>query len=413
MIVYLIAVAHGLVPVALVAGVLLALTARPPVRFAPWAVAVGLALGWGLHRMAAFQVGGIDAGTVACAIAAAVAVLLAFSAPARGWGTARAVALAVLAAQGTADLFGRVADRSFTATSVVNTDLILNGGAVAFGLAAVVAVGAVAAHAGRAADRRLTVAVLAAVLLIQAAGWGVAVMLGLLQAGVLEVSSGRVSFVARASELVPLAVYAHLGLLAVLGLSGFRRRQRAGPAPDAAMSRPQHRLILARRLDERRWLRGMAAVAGVLLVSLLYYDLYASRPPQLSPAQAVTAAADGTIRIAIDAVKDGRLHRYAYVASDGHRVRFFLINRYDPDHTHMAVVFDACTICGDAGYIQQGGEVFCAACNVRLFVPSIGKPGGCNPIPLPHAQDGGDIVIAAAELEKGAKYFSEVVAATP
>ena len=101
---------------------------------------------------------------------------------------------------------------------------------------------------------------------------------------------------------------------------------------------------------------------------------------------------------------------YAYIADDGHRVRFFLINRYDEKHVKIGVVYDACMICGDAGYIQKGNEVICIACNVRIFVPSIGKAGGCNPIPLLHGEENGEIVISASELEKGAQYFSEVVA---
>jgi len=59
------------------------------------------------------------------------------------------------------------------------------------------------------------------------------------------------------------------------------------------------------------------------------------------------------------------------VSGDGHRVRFFLINRYDETNVKMGVVFDACMICGDEGYIQVGNEVFfmlvVCAC---LFLPS-------------------------------------------
>lgn len=409
MIVYLIGLAHGFVAVAVAAGLLAALADRAPLRLGVWMLAGGLGLGWGLHRVAGLPGLPLDVGVVTLSAGALAALLLALSAFVRGWGALRATALGVLAVRGMMDLLDRVADASFTATSVINTDLILNSGALVAGAAAMLALAALSHHAGQAARRRDAAAVLAAVLLVQAAGWGVGAMLGLLQNGALAVSAGRVSFVARASALVPFAVYVDVALLALLGALGFRR-QWSGRNPDAAASRPGRRLILAERLSEQRWLRGTAAVVGFLLVSLLYHDLYASRPPRLSPAQTVTPNAAAEIRIAIDAVKDGRLHRYAYVAADGHRVRFFLINRYDPDHTHMAVVLDACTICGDAGYIQQGDEVYCSACNVRLFLPSIGKPGGCSPIPLPHAEDGGDIVIATADLEQGAKYFSEVVA---
>ncbi|HEY0282002.1 MAG TPA: Fe-S-containing protein, partial [Rhizomicrobium sp.] len=89
--------------------------------------------------------------------------------------------------------------------------------------------------------------------------------------------------------------------------------------------------------------------------------------------------------------------------------RFFLINRYDAAHVDIGVVYDACAICGDAGYLQRGDEIICLACNVRLFRPSIGKPGGCNPIPLPHTVRNGVIVIAASALEGGAHLFPEVV----
>ena len=42
-------------------------------------------------------------------------------------------------------------------------------------------------------------------------------------------------------------------------------------------------------------------------------------------------------------------------------------------------------------------------------VITIGKAGGCNPIPLDHEIVGDAVVIRAVDLEKGAKFFSEVV----
>jgi uncharacterized membrane protein/YHS domain-containing protein len=142
---------------------------------------------------------------------------------------------------------------------------------------------------------------------------------------------------------------------------------------------------------------------------MLYNDLYASLPPRLSPALDMKPDSAGQIRIKVDDVRDGILHRYAYISADGHRVRFFLINRYDPAHAQIGVVYDACKLCGDLGYVQKGNEVICIACNVRMFLPSIGKPGGCNPIPLPHEEANETIIIAAAELERGARYFTETV----
>jgi YHS domain-containing protein len=50
------------------------------------------------------------------------------------------------------------------------------------------------------------------------------------------------------------------------------------------------------------------------------------------------------------------------------------------------------------------------ACGVHIFIPSIGKPGGCNPIPIPKwTVANHEIVISKSTLESGLKYFSDVV----
>ncbi len=64
---------------------------------------------------------------------------------------------------------------------------------------------------------------------------------------------------------------------------------------------------------------------------------------------------------------------------------FFLINRL-PDRLSLAAVFDACILCGDQGYVMEGDQVICVGCGVRMFIPSIGKPGGCNPVPIENWQ---------------------------
>jgi uncharacterized membrane protein/YHS domain-containing protein len=156
-----------------------------------------------------------------------------------------------------------------------------------------------------------------------------------------------------------------------------------------------------------RWFRGALASLLIVLTLLLYHDLYASRPPRISKPVNLTPDASGVIKVKIEELADGNLHRYAYVTDDGHVVRFFMINR--SGGKRIGVVYDACMLCGDMGYLQEKNEVICIACNVRIFIPSIGKAGGCNPIPLPHRIEGGYVAVSAEELDKGAKYFSEVV----
>ncbi|WP_299189546.1 Fe-S-containing protein, partial [uncultured Campylobacter sp.] len=147
---------------------------------------------------------------------------------------------------------------------------------------------------------------------------------------------------------------------------------------------------------------------GALISFLgLYYILIASRPPAIDEPKIIEP--QGT-EFVIDAniVKDGKLHRFAYVTDDGHKVRFFLLNRFTDKFAPVAV-FDACSICGDMGYIKKGDELICIACNVRIFLPSVGKLGGCNPLPLDYKFDGQNITIALKTIEDGASYFSEIV----
>ena len=94
---------------------------------------------------------------------------------------------------------------------------------------------------------------------------------------------------------------------------------------------------------------------------------------------------------------------------DGKAVRFFVINRY-PDKLRFGVVFDACLLCGDQGYVMEGNQVICVACGVHIFIPSIGKAGGCNPVPIENwHNDEKELVIPGKELATGVNYFSTVM----
>lgn len=420
--------AHALVPLALAVALLpVIVPARPaadagtPATY-PVPLTAGLAAGALLALVAAIRAAETSIGTGLHAVVfgmMAVALLLLIAAPLLRRpavdGLLRRLAapllVAALAAQGLYDTWDMSATRSLTATGVVNTELIVNLAAIALGVALMIALAVVARHVGRLAGARAAGAVLAGVLLVECVTGSAQIMLGLLRLDAITVTGGRISYVAKVSMAEPWAVYANLGLALVLAAIAYAHRLRlpAPPPQDAPRARIEHRKQRAVARGQRRWRNGLAGTAAFLLVTLLYQDLYATLPPALSPAAPVEADAAGDIRIPIDQVKDGKLHRFAYIASDGHRVRFFLINRYDPEHVHMGVVYDACMICGDDGYVQRGDEIICIACNVRIFRPSIGKGGGCNPLPLPHAVEDGAVVITTAELEKGARYFSEVV----
>ena len=62
------------------------------------------------------------------------------------------------------------------------------------------------------------------------------------------------------------------------------------------------------------------------------------------------------------------------------------------------------------GYVMEGNQVICVACGVHIFIPSIGKAGGCNPVPIENwHNDEKELVIPGKELATGVNYFSTVM----
>ena len=59
---------------------------------------------------------------------------------------------------------------------------------------------------------------------------------------------------------------------------------------------------------------------------------------------------------------------------------------------------------------MEGNQVVCVGCGVHMFIPSIGKPGGCNPVPIEDwQQTETEILINRSSLEEGLNLFSTIV----
>ncbi len=302
--------------------------------------------------------------------------------------------------------------KAVTPTGIVNTDLLLNTAAIAGAFATVAALAFLLAWMERRQPRwrRPFMALLACLLLVPLTG---ELMLALVKLQVLPLTRGWISVIARATAFSGQLGYAALALLlarAGLYAAGVVLPQRAVMRHEAnAIARRQ---ATAKYRETRRVLVGTLALLPLAGSVQWYWKAVASRPPRLSEATRVALDAGDEIRLAVEPLRDGRLHRFAWVAEDGKLVRFFVINRY-PDKLSLAVVFDACLLCGDQGYAQQGDQVTCVACGVYLFTPSIGKPGGCNPVPIEGWQVEGDALrIPRASLEAGQPMFTTVVELT-
>jgi uncharacterized membrane protein len=172
------------------------------------------------------------------------------------------------------------------------------------------------------------------------------------------------------------------------------------PAPGSAPNPAEQRLRLleARRLTRTRAFLG---TLGIVILALLGLGFtYANRAEE-TPVEALELAADGAVRLPLARLGEGELHRYA-VEVDGRPVRFIAMRLGSGE---VVAGFDACVICGPEGYTQQGAEVVCLHCSSAIYPPTIGRPGGCNPVPLEFEVAGSELVVTAAGLEAAAALF--------
>lgn len=324
-----------------------------------------------------------------------------------GWGSALFFTAALSAVAGFSFL-ALIAEQALSAISILNTELLLNIGSI---LAVAFLVAFLIPLTARMSTKN-GMGIISGVFLFASAllitQWSAEVLLGLMRLEMVEVTSGRLTFVAKVTKYLHLLPYMQVLLITALSLVFFGRRTVLTTHDLSSMQKAERRKARSMVLFETRWFKSALASACVILAVLLSYDLYASRPPRITPPINLVPDSAGLIRVRIDDVKDGDLHRYSYVTDDGHVVRFFMINR-SKAQSRITVVYDACMLCGDMGYIKEKNEVICIACNVRIFAPSIGKAGGCNPIPLNYIVEGEYVVVSAEELDKGARYFSGVV----
>lgn len=172
----------------------------------------------------------------------------------------------------------------------------------------------------------------------------------------------------------------------------FKRR----PEKPEGSNPAEYRKLLKEAKRRKNW---GAAVGGSLLVIVLSTGagiMYANQTEELVPAVAVFAD-DGFVRLPLENVEDGHLHRFVFSASNGSGVRFIAIKK---GGSAYGIGLDACEICGPTGYYERDGQVVCKLCDVVMNKATIGFKGGCNPIPLEYKIGEGKILIPLEALEQ-------------
>ncbi|EEX50213.1 Fe-S-containing protein [Pasteurella dagmatis] len=304
---------------------------------------------------------------------------------------------------------------AITQTDVINTDFILNISAIvlAIFLCLFLVAWLVVLIQQSKTQQKLTALpkwIITIILLLLLTPLCGDILLNLMKLQQIELTKVRLSFVAKSGSLTQYFNYLHSIILLSCIILFFSRVHLLRKLTFNNETHPiEKRKKLSILLTSQRLiLWGIFAIL-IIVGSQLYWDKIASQPPQLSAATPVTLDHNNQIHIPIEQVSDGKLHRFVWIADDGKAVRFFLINRLS-DRLSLAAVFDACILCGDQGYVMEGDQVVCVGCGVRMFIPSIGKPGGCNPVPIENWQQTENyVVLSKKNLEDGLNYFSTIV----
>lgn len=195
-------------------------------------------------------------------------------------------------------------------------------------------------------------------------------------------------------------LFAAAVLLTVL-LVGRSRPVRREPAA-VPSENPAERRKALRREQQERVARRAVAVAAFAVVAILFTGFISQAQVPARVAGTPLQVVGGAVRLSERGLDDGHPHYFSTEAG-GRAVRFFVMKK--PDGS-LAACLDACEICGDLGYFEEAGHLTCRNCTAPINAASLGRTGGCNPIPIATASPGGALVISESELARGARHFS-------
>ena len=191
-----------------------------------------------------------------------------------------------------------------------------------------------------------------------------------------------------------------VALTGLMVLFELRRRKDAGEVALISPAARRKAAWTARR--ERLWAASVYVCAFVFITMATAEFLYAKAATALSPATPISFT-NGRALISLASVSDGRLHRFR-AASGSTDVRFLLFKKADGK---IAVVFDACEICGPVGFYESPEGLICKNCAAPINRSSVGMAGGCNPIPLHAMQTASGVIVAQSDLAAGARVFEQ------
>jgi hypothetical protein len=159
----------------------------------------------------------------------------------------------------------------------------------------------------------------------------------------------------------------------------------------------RRRKLLAAAVREKRRLLITPLFSAAIFAAAAYQSSFPTveywdpkpEPVTASPSGEIVIPKKGTIDL-----EDGKLHKYL-LKQGGQEVRFFVL--LSPNR-QLTVDLDACAICKPDGYGQAEGSVICYYCKTLIPLDTVGKPGGCNPVPVQFTDKGDGVAIDAITL---------------
>jgi len=196
-------------------------------------------------------------------------------------------------------------------------------------------------------------------------------------------------------------IFFFITVLALAGLMILFEYRRRGPVAEP-VSRAERRKAQWTARRERLWMASVYVCSFVFILLVTAQFIYAKSVSALTPATRVEFV-NGQATVPTGQLGVGELVRYV-ADINGTPVRFFLYRK--PDNK-VAVLFDACEICGAVGFYTGQAGLICKNCAAPINQMSVGKPGGCNPIPLQAKVLEDRVIVAQGDLASGAKYFQQ------
>ncbi len=159
----------------------------------------------------------------------------------------------------------------------------------------------------------------------------------------------------------------------------------------------ERRTLLKAHIRERRTRLVAPLIAGVMLAAAVFQSRFPAVEYWDPKPLKVAATPSGSIFIPLTGeidLKDGKIHKFLF-KERGRDARFMVLQNSAGGYT---VTLDACSICKPDGYGQTEGAVICYYCKTLIPLETVGKPGGCNPVPVPFMMEKNGIAIDGAAL---------------